>query len=60
MVSLGNLIKLCRMESKLSQSELANGIVSVSYLSRIENNMVEPHSEVYRLLLSRLNINIDH
>nr|P43130.1 RecName: Full=Transcriptional activator NprA [Geobacillus stearothermophilus]AAA22624.1 transcriptional activator (nprA) [Geobacillus stearothermophilus] len=36
---------------------MADGIISVSYLSKIENNQVVPSEEVLRLLCQRLGIN---
>jgi HTH-type transcriptional regulator, quorum sensing regulator NprR len=52
---LGQIIKLYRKKNDISQSELAKGICSISYLSKIENEKIESSSEVANLLLNRLN-----
>lgn len=44
------------MRCGLTQSELAEGVISVSYLSKIENNQNYPSEEVYTLLYRRLGI----
>ncbi|TFB13667.1 XRE family transcriptional regulator [Filobacillus milosensis] len=57
---IGTLIKLHRLQKGISQKALADGIISVSYLSRIENLQIEPHKDVYELLLDKLNVDLHH
>ncbi|MBP3041857.1 helix-turn-helix transcriptional regulator [Bacillaceae bacterium Marseille-Q3522] len=52
----GGLIKFYRVKSGIKQENLATGICSVSYLSKIENEKINPNSEVLTLLMKRLNI----
>lgn len=52
----GALIRYYRIQKGLSQEDLANGLVSVSYLSRIENNQVKATNETLNLLFNRLGI----
>jgi tetratricopeptide (TPR) repeat protein len=44
---------------KMTQSQLATGICSVPHLSKIESNSKEANAETIRLLLKRLDINIE-
>ena len=53
-VKLGPLIKLYRKKLQLTQDELSIGICTTSYLSRIENDLVIPETQVLKLLLKRL------
>lgn len=55
-VKIGSFIKLHRIEQKMTQEELALGIVSVSYLSKIENDHTTASPEITSLLCKRLNI----
>ncbi|WP_456274525.1 tetratricopeptide repeat protein [Bacillus sp. AK031] len=55
-MSIGSKIRYHRMKKKLTQEELATGILSVSYLSKIENNQTAASSEVIELLCNRLGI----
>ncbi|PXW92118.1 helix-turn-helix protein [Streptohalobacillus salinus] len=54
---IGCKIKYFRMKQKLTQEELAEGIVSVSYLSKIERNSADPNPTAVKQLCERLNIN---
>lgn len=56
---IGNLIKSERASHGIKQKNLAKGICSTSYLSKIENNQVEPSPEILRLLYNRLNLNLE-
>lgn len=56
----GSLIKYHRTKMKMTQSQLANGICSVPHLSKIESNSKEANAETTRLLLTRLDINIEN
>ncbi|WP_010096891.1 helix-turn-helix domain-containing protein [Ornithinibacillus scapharcae] len=57
-IDLGQAIKINRLKSNMTQSELASGIISVSYLSKIENGTAEPPKEVIELLGEKLQINL--
>ncbi|MFD1736935.1 helix-turn-helix domain-containing protein [Bacillus salitolerans] len=52
----GSKIKFLRKNLNLSQKQLANGICSVSYLSKIEKDTTIPSTEIIELLCKRLNI----
>lgn len=52
----GSRIKYYRMKSELTQEELCRGICSPSYLSKVENNNMEPSDEILRLLCERMGI----
>ncbi|MBN8193375.1 helix-turn-helix transcriptional regulator [Bacillus sp. NTK074B] len=53
---IGKTVKLYRLKKSMSQSELATGICSVSYLSKLENNKIEPSQEIVEHLFKRLDI----
>lgn len=52
----GPLIKYFRTQKGLIQKELAQGICSVSHLSKIENNSKDANKETIALLLEKLEI----
>jgi HTH-type transcriptional regulator, quorum sensing regulator NprR len=58
-MKFGARIKFYRAKLMLSQKELAEGIISIPYLSKIENNQVVPAPEITKLLLNRLGLPID-
>lgn len=53
---IGKKIKYYRLKMNLTQSELAEGVISTSYLSKIENGNAEPPIEIVELLSKKLNI----
>ncbi|TCT26319.1 tetratricopeptide repeat protein [Melghiribacillus thermohalophilus] len=55
-MALGSWIKYFRSQKGLTQEELAEGICSVSYISKLENNRVMVHDEILTLLCERLDI----
>lgn len=55
MDGVGKIVKLYRQRNNLSQADLASGICSVSYLSKIENEKIQSSTEILNLLLQRLN-----
>jgi len=55
----GELIKFFRKKNKLTQDKLAQGICSIPYLSKVENNALKPSAEILSCLCKRLNINYD-
>ena len=54
----GRLIKYHRQQQGLKQDDVAVGICTPSYLSRIENGLVIAEPSVYELLLARLGIDL--
>lgn len=55
----GQKIRYFRLCKNLSQSELANGICSNSYLSKVENGKMVPSSEIKELIFERLDISLE-
>lgn len=53
---IGQTIKFFRQLNHMNQDTLAVGICTTSYLSRIENGLVEPTETVYKLLFQRLDL----
>ncbi|MGB2993367.1 MAG: helix-turn-helix transcriptional regulator [Paenisporosarcina sp.] len=58
-MKVGSLIKYHRTKMKMTQNQLATGICSVPHLSKIESNSKEANAETIRLLLKRLDINME-
>lgn len=58
-MEIGSFIKLQRVKKGMTQEELAEGIVSMSYLSKIENLRAEASPEVVSMLCTRLGIDLD-
>jgi len=56
--NLDQLIKHRRKKQKIKQDDLAIGICTSSYLSRIENGLVIADKAIYQLLLQRLKIDL--
>ena len=56
---MAKFIKRRRIELGLKLEELSEGICSVSYLSRIENNLVEVDDSYYELLCEKMEINYE-
>ncbi|GIO22817.1 helix-turn-helix domain-containing protein [Oceanobacillus sp. J11TS1] len=59
MIAIGTYIKIQRTKQKMTLGELSEGIVSLSYLSKIENQKTEPNEEIIRKLCERLSITVD-
>lgn len=55
-LNIGQKIKLERLKSHMTQQQLAEGICSTSYLSKIEKNHVVPKQAIQRALFDRLHI----
>ncbi|MEZ7171893.1 helix-turn-helix domain-containing protein [Sporosarcina sp. OR05] len=53
---VGSIVKYFRMKNNMTQGELAEGICSVSHLSKIESNKYEPHTETMNELFKRMNV----
>lgn len=56
LVDVGPFIKLQRTKRQMTQEELSEGIVSLSYLSKIENKKTKASPEIIQLLCNRLGI----
>ena len=52
----GTLIRMGRLEKNWSQETLAQGICSVSYLSKIEQGKAEPNESLYGFLFKKLGL----
>ncbi|MFU0789018.1 helix-turn-helix domain-containing protein [Virgibacillus proomii] len=57
-MEIGPFIKLQRTKRNMTQGELSKGIVSLSYLSKIENKKTKPNPEIIQLLCNRLGIEL--
>ncbi|WP_047982198.1 tetratricopeptide repeat protein [Ornithinibacillus contaminans] len=55
-IDLGQAIRINRLRLNMTQTELASGIISVSYLSKIENGTAEPPKEIVELLGEKLKL----
>ncbi|GBF12376.1 tetratricopeptide repeat protein [Tepidibacillus sp. HK-1] len=55
-MKIGDKIRYYRIKKGLTQSQLAEGICSKSYLSKIENNLEVPHKEVVGFIFERLGL----
>lgn len=53
---MGNFIKKSRKELNITQEELCDGICSISYLSKIENNQIVPNEFYVREIMEKLNV----
>ncbi|RDW20227.1 transcriptional regulator [Oceanobacillus arenosus] len=60
MIEIGSFIKLQRTKQEKTLGELADGVVSVSYLSKIENLKTQASPEIIQLLCDRLGINVNN
>lgn len=57
--NIGTTIKNIRVGKNLTQKELSNGIITRTYLSKIENDLVNPSFDVIEKILLRLNMSLD-
>jgi HTH-type transcriptional regulator, quorum sensing regulator NprR len=55
-MNIGSKIRFHRQKRNLTQEELSKGIISVSYLSKLENNQVTPSDDIIQLLCERLGV----
>ncbi len=58
-MNIGEKLYYYRNKVGLTQEQLAHGICSVSYLSKIENNKCEASREVLELLVKKLGISLE-
>ncbi|WP_368896491.1 helix-turn-helix domain-containing protein, partial [Priestia megaterium] len=56
---LGQRIKELRKESRLTQQDLSEGIITRSYLSQIEKGLVQPSFDVLEKLSEKLDCTVD-
>lgn len=56
---LSQFLKRKRLELGLKLEDLSEGVCSSSYLSRIENNVVEASETYYKALFEKMNINYE-
>ena len=57
--NIGSIIKELRKKKKFSQKQLAEGICSIEYISKIENNKKSPSTEIASKLLAKLGADSD-
>jgi len=57
--NIGAIIRGARLERKLTQGEVAKGICSVSYLSKIENGMYDTSNLYVQEIMQRMNIKVE-
>lgn len=55
-MNVGSVIKYYRTKNNMTQSQLAEGICSISHLSKIESNTYTPHESTIEALLAKLGI----
>lgn len=55
-MNIGAMIQFYRTKKGLTQKELASGICSISYLSKIENGTIEPKNDIAEMLFERLDV----
>lgn len=53
---IGSFIKKKRKELNVTQDAISNGICSISYLSKIENNQIIPNKYYVREIMSKLDV----
>src|SRR5699024_2000500 len=58
-MEIGALIKMTRINKGMTQEELGEGIASMSYLSKIENEHVTASSEAINMHCTRLGIQLN-
>lgn len=60
MSNIGLIIKQSRLEMNIKQVNLAKGICSVSYLSKVENNKLFPSDNILFELLKKLKLTLNN
>ncbi|KGX85057.1 helix-turn-helix transcriptional regulator [Pontibacillus litoralis] len=58
-MDIGSRIKFHRLNKGMTQEELASGIISKSYLSKIENDQSIPAQEIIHILCERLEMSYE-
>ena len=59
MKNIGFILRQARLQQDIKQVNLAKGICSVSYLSKIETNQIQPSQEIVAELLKKLSLTIN-
>lgn len=57
-LTLGQKIKLLRTEKGLSQTDLADGLCTMSAISQFENDKIKPRAELLEKLAVKLNVSL--
>lgn len=55
-MNIGSVIKYYRTKNNLTQLQLADGICSISHLSKIESNTYTPHESTVEALLAKMGV----
>ena len=55
-MNFGSVIKYYRTKNNMTQSQLAEGICSISHLSKIESNTYVPHESTIKALLAKMGV----
>lgn len=55
-MNIGSIMKYYRLQNRMTQAELSEGICSVSHLSKIESNKYSAHKETLEDIFKRMNI----
>ncbi|MFW5894887.1 MAG: helix-turn-helix domain-containing protein [Bacillota bacterium] len=55
---MGGIVKKKRLEMNLTQESFSNGICSVSYLSKVENNQLPPNDYFVKEMSKKCNLNL--
>ncbi len=55
-MEIGDKIRYYRKQQGLTQKDLAEGICTKSYLSKIESNIAKPHQDIVKILLAKLGV----
>ena len=58
-MNVGSIIKYYRSKNNLTQSQLADGICSISHLSKIESNAYLPHESTIKALLLKMGVQLN-
>ncbi|WP_306975602.1 helix-turn-helix domain-containing protein [Alkalibacillus salilacus] len=59
MFNVSSFIQYHRTNQGLSQRDLTDGICSISYLSKIENDTIEPSQDLFNMLCERLGVSLE-
>ena len=58
-MNVGSIIKYYRTKNGLTQSQLAEGICSISHLSKTESNAYSPHESTIKALLLKMGVQLN-
>lgn len=57
-MNIGSVIKYYRTKNNMTQLQLADGICSISHLSKIESNTYTPHESTIEALLAKMGVQL--